>query len=232
MDNNQNSNFSFEEINLNLRDFLKEGNKIKTKFVTHSDWTQNTIFSVETDTFEIGIKVAYIVNNISNDDVLEFKYIFEDFEYLLRGTVEEINLNFGTIVIRIYSIQRIKNRRLHTRFDVSLCCYVIPEAGEKHYYGVTQNISQGGISLQTKAVMEIGHVFGLNIYLSKDRIISFAVKILRKKASGSDFIYDTTIESINRKSEAYFKELCEVLEKFDDELYFKYINSLNKNKSK
>jgi len=229
MNTNQNSDYSFENVFLNLQDFLREGNKIKTKFVTNTEWIQNTICSVETDTFEIGIKVSYIVNNISNDDVLEFKYFFEEYEYLIRGTVEEINLNFGTIVIRVYSIQRVKNRRIHTRFGVALCCYVIPDAMKKHCYAVTQNISKGGVSLQTKANMDIGHVFALNIYISKDRIISLAVKILRKKASGSDFIYDTNIETINRKSEAYFKELFEVLEKYDDELYYKYINKLNKN---
>lgn len=222
------SDFSFEDATLNLGDFLKEGNKIKSRFVTDTEWTQNTIFSVEIDTFDIGIKVAYIVKNISDDDVLEFKYFYDDFEYLLRGTVEEINVNFGTITVRIYSIKRIKNRRTHPRFDVTICCYAIPDIRQKHTYAITNNISKGGISLQTKADMDIGQILGLNLYLSKDRIISMAVKILRKKASNSNFIYDTKIESINRKSESYFNELISILEQYDDELYFKYINSLNK----
>ncbi|MGE5473174.1 MAG: PilZ domain-containing protein [Ignavibacteriales bacterium] len=222
------SDFSFEDVTISLRDFLKEGNKIRTRFIADTEWTQNTLYAVEIDTFEIAIKVTYLVNNISNDDVLEFKYFYEDYEYLMRGTVEDIDINFGTITIRVYSIKRVKNRRTYPRFDVSLCCYAIPDVRTKHYYAITNNISRGGISFKTKADIEIGQVIGLNIYLSKDRIISMAIKILRKKALSSSFIYDAEIANINRKSEGYFNELLSVLEQYDDEMYFNYINTLNK----
>jgi len=51
-----------ENISIDLRDFLKEGNKIRTKFLSGSEWIINTITLVGIDTFEINLKVSSIIS--------------------------------------------------------------------------------------------------------------------------------------------------------------------------
>ncbi len=219
---------TMETVKIDLREFLKEGNKIRTKFITGSEWITNTITLVEEDTFEMHLKVAYAVNNISKGDAMTFKYTYDKYEYVLSGTVDEINLYENLITINIYNIRQFSNKRKDTRFDVSLCSYIIHDYMQKPTYALIQNISKGGISLETKADLSVGCTFGLNLFLSKDKIISLVGKILRKKTNPSSFIYDAQVDSINRNSIALFEELFSVLEKFDDELLYNYINSLNK----
>lgn len=219
---------SMETVKIDLREFLKEGNKIRTKFITGSEWIINTITLVEEDTFEMHLKVAYVVNNISKGDAMTFKYTYDKYEYVMNGTVDEINLYENLITINIYNIQQFSNKRKDMRFDVSLCSYIIYDYMQKPTYALIQNISKGGISLETKADLSVGSTFGLNLFLSKDKIISLVGKILRKKTNPSNFIYDAQVDSINRNSIALFEELFSVLEKFDDELLYNYISSLNK----
>lgn len=219
---------SFEELNISLNEFLKDGNNIKTKFITDSEWIQNTISNIEEDTFKIKVKISYVMNHIARNDVMEFKYQLDEYEYVLRGTIEEINIDSNTILVRIYNIKRIKNRRKDIRFDVNLCCYILLENAPKPFYSVVNNISRGGISVQAKADMDVGSSVMLNLYLAKDKIISLAVKILRKQAVEQNFIYDASIENIGRKSQELFDELFSVLETFDDDLFFEYINKINK----
>ena len=217
-----------ENISIDLRDFLKEGNKIRTKFLSGSEWIINTITLVGIDIFEINLKVSYVVNNISKGDAMTFKYSYENLEYVMNGTVDEIDLYENLITISIYSIQQFKNKRKDTRFDVALCSYIIHDYNEKPTYALIQNISKGGISLETKADLNVGSTYGLNMFLSKDKIISLVGKVLRKKSNPHNLIYDTQIISVNRNSLELYEELFSVLEKFDDGLFYDYINSMNK----
>lgn len=221
-------NILVEKINADLREFLKEGNRIRTKFVTGSEWINNTITFVGPDMFEMHLKVSYVMNNISKGDALTFKYGYENLEYVMDGVVEEINLYENLITIRVYNIQKFTNRRKDIRFDVSLCSYVVYDYTQKPTYALIQNLSKGGLSLETKSDLDIGATCGVNIFLSKEKIIFLVCKVLRKKSNENNSVYDTQITSINRKSQDLFDQLLHILGKYDDELFFNYITSLNK----
>ena len=217
-----------ENINIDLREFLKEDNKISTRFITGSEWINNKITFVGSDTFEMHLKVSYVMNNISKGDAMAFKYTYENYEYVMSGTVEEINLYENLITISIYNIQQFTNKRKDARFDISLCGYVVFDYMQKPIYALIQNISRGGISIQTKADLNVGTTCGLNLFLSKDKIVSLVCKVLRKKSNPSNFAYDTQVESINRNSTELYDKLFSILEKYDDELFYNFINLINK----
>ena len=216
-----------ENVTLALSEFLKEGNKIRTKFSNGSEWITNTILQIYKDTFEMNLKVSYVINNISRGNTMSFKYNYDSFEYVLNGTVDEINLYENIISIHIKSKQKYSNRRKDIRYDVSLCSYVIHNYNEKPIYALLQNISKGGSSFESKADLTVGETIGLNIFVSKDNIISVMGKILRKNATPNNFAYDIQFITFKPESIKLFDELLSVLEKFDDELFYNYIRALN-----
>ena len=227
MDNFEDQEDFIENVTLELREFLKEGNKIRTKFLTGSEWITNTILQIYKDTFEMNLKVSYVINNIARGNAMTFKYNYESFEYVLNGTVAEISLYENIISIHIHSKQKYNNRRKDIRYDVSLCSYVIHNYNEKPIYALLQNISKGGASFESKADLIVGEPIGLNIFVSKNNIISVMGKILRKNATPNNFAYDINFITFKTESTKLFDKLLAVLEKYDDELFYNYIRALN-----
>ncbi len=211
-----------------LREFLKVGNKIRTRFITGSEWITNILTDVRLDTFEIHLKVNYVVNNISKGDAMAFKYSYDNVEYVMKGTVEDINLYENLVTVYVESIEQHSNRRQEPRFDVSFCGYVLQNGIQKPSYALVKNISRTGVSLECKTDMCQDSVFRLDIFLSKDNIISMSCKILRKSAAQSNYQYDAAIEILGKNSSSLFEKLFSVLQEYDDEALFNYIASLNK----
>jgi len=224
-------NDSFEESEENteveLRDFLKVGNKISVRLANGNDWSSNTIINLNKDSFDIPLKVFYVLSKISIGDAMVFNYVIDTYEYVLNGSVEEINLYENVISISIHSVKKYNNKRKDPRFFVALGGYVIKDYNEKPIYSLLKNISRGGVSFESKCDLTLGSVVGLNIFISRDRIISAMLRILRKEAITNTFLYDAKFEGFNKDSKRSFDELLSVLEKYDDELFYNYIKSLN-----
>ncbi len=217
-----------EILNFDLREFLKIGNKISTRFITGSEWVTNILTDVRLDTFEIHLKVNYVVNNISKGDAMAFKYSYDNVEYVLKGTVEDINLYENLVTVYVDSVEHHLNRRQEPRFDVSFCGYVLQSDIQKPVYALVKNISRTGISLECKTDMDEDSVFKLDIFLSRDKIISMKCKALRKSAAQGTYLYDAAIESLDKNSSGIFEKLFSILLEYDDEVLFNYIASLNK----
>lgn len=216
-----------ENVQLDLREFLKEGCKICSKSLTGSKWITNIILELNKETFQIKLKISYVINNISKGDAMIFKYNCEGFEYVLNGTIDDISLYDSIISVHIYNIQKHSNKRKDERYNVSLCSYVIQNYNEKPIYALICNISKGGASFESKTDLVVGATVGLNIFVSKDNIISVMGKILRKNATSNSFAYDMEFLSFKPESLKLFEELIEVLEKNDDDLFYNYIKALN-----
>jgi phosphopantetheine adenylyltransferase len=113
------------------------------------------------------------------------------------------------------------------RYVLSLCSYITTSSSEKPIYALIKNISHVGAAFESKANIELGDEVGLKIFLSKDKIITIIIKVLRKRPSQTNFMYDIQFINLTQHSNELFDELMSVLEKYDDDIFYNYIRSLN-----
>lgn len=216
---------TFAAQNFDLRNILKKGSKIATKFINSSEWINNTITEVGTHSFQIHLKIAYVINNVILGSIMTFKYFYENTEYVINGVVEEIDLYNSLIKINVYSIEEFSNQRNEPRFNISLCAYIMDNTNlQKPQYALIKNISRSGILFETKAILAEQNHYQLNIFLSRQRIISITCKILDKRSMLSINIYHAVIDSINENSIQLFEELISILEQYDEELLYSFLN--------
>lgn len=211
--------------NISVASFLKNGDIVRTKKSGFEKWNTNIAFEVKDDVLvlDAGINEEYF-KYINKGDEIECKVTQDNFEYAMKGYVDEISTSpIHLMTLRLESIKRYDNIRKDSRHFVHLFALIKKDKYDKDaIFAVVTDISKSGVKAlvnKRKGIHEnaIGEVLNFEISLEDQRTISFEGLIKREQKSGSGVEYGVELKSIDDASDAILNEYVDELEKTDKE---------------
>jgi hypothetical protein len=220
---------------IKLRDFLKEGLIIRTKYCDGPNWVTNVVYSINEDFIEVdlGLEKDYIDNLLMVGDTMKCKYTDDEQEYSFIGWITKIKADFPqSITIRVHQIEKFGNKRNSYRYDVYLCSVIKTSRSDaKGMFTIVTNISQTGVAFVMKEGIEKtidvdgkdianSNLF-FEVYVSPENTLFFEGIIVRKSKVEKGIEYGGLITDIDLENEKKLNDLVNELANKDKEFYNK-----------
>lgn len=194
---------------------VKKGGKIKLKHYSIFEPLTNVIGNIQENNLIMDLPQKLLENNILVGDSIVCIYFENDMEFVLLGEVSNITLLFPQqLTIKIENVEKYGNQRKHIRYPVSLSSNITDTEKNKVHFAVAKNISIVGVSLTCKEEFESGKEILIDIAVSKNNIISYYGKVIRKRALQNFFEYgivQTKIDDVN------YRELVKYIQNLEEE---------------
>ncbi|MCX7923358.1 MAG: PilZ domain-containing protein [Clostridia bacterium] len=227
-----------------LREFLKEGNIIRTKLCENPNWVTNIVYAIDDEFIEIdiGLEKDYIDNIIMIGDTMKCKYTTDNNEYTVIGWVTRINnaQQPQSLTIRVHQIEVFDNKRDSYRYDVYLSAAVKANRRDsKGVFAILTNVSRTGaafvVSKDVEDMLKINndsgqdkHIF-VEVYINTDTLFSFEGVIMRKYSRERGIEYGVKFVDMEIDSEKTLNDLLIELANKDKEFYNKRSGFWSKN---
>ena len=207
---------------------LKEGTVVSTKLATSNIWHQNIVYKVEDNSVSIALITGYLESIIMPGQTMTIKLTNEDMEYLLFGSISEIQPQFPSLVtIDIHNIRDLKNSRVFPRYDVYVAANIKTKNSEDEHFAIIHDISLTGMAFYSKRDFSTAtEQLNLTIFLPNKHIIAAKGTIIRKVSYDSYIDYGINYtdmqEENNNSLYAFFSTLEEEKSRLRD-TFFKSI---------
>jgi len=211
--------------NLNIESFLKNGDIIRTKKYGFEKWNTNIVFEVKDDVLvlDAGINEEYF-KHIKMGDEMECKVTKNDFEYTIKGCVNEVSTNpIQVMTLRVEGIRKYNNLRKDLRHFVYLFALIKKDKNDSNpTFAVVTDISKGGVAVLISNKQDLDDNFMndsayFEVSLEDQRVIKFEGQIRRKKQTDKGLEYGIQIKEIDEANKAILNEYVDELQNTDEE---------------
>ena len=191
---------------------LKKGSRIKLKHYSTFEPINNVIGNIEGNNIIMELPLKLLNNNILIGDSIVCIFMHEEVEHVLSGEVVRITIQHPQkMTVKIESVEKYKNIRVHNRYSVSLSANVEEVNSKQVHFAVVKNISLSGVSFTCNVEFEENKDFVINIAMSKDIMLTFHGRGVRVRKVMNYYEYGVIQTSIDEFN-------MEVLEKYIETL--------------
>jgi hypothetical protein len=199
---------------------IKKGLKVKIKHFSTFEPITRMISSIEGNKIIFEVPQKLLDSNVMIGDSVVCIFFEKEVEYVLNGEITNISLLVPqSMAIKIENVEKYTNNRKQPRFSVSLSANVKVQNTGAIYFAVVRNISIVGASFTCREALDENAEIIINVAVSKDVVITFYGRIIRKRELQNFYEYgllQTSIDELNSEElEKYTKEL----EKEEDRLF-------------
>ena len=199
---------------------VRKGLKIKIKHYSGFEPITRMISGIEGNKIIFEVPQKLLDSNVMIGDSVVCVFFDKEVEYVLNGEITDISLLVPqSMGIKIENVEKYTNNRKQARFSVSLSANVRMRNTDGIYFAVVRNISIVGASFTCRETLDENSEIIINIAVSKDVVITFYGRIIRKRELQNFYEYgllQTSIDELNYEElEKYTKEL----EKEEDRLF-------------
>lgn len=196
-----------------VKDILKEHSNVYIRHLSLDEQFKCTLKSIEDNTLVIHSKKR--LNDVSLCDPIICKVQNNSDVFIISGEVIQL-ISPDSVGIEIKTVEKSGNKRRHPRFEVSLNAVISKKETLYSEYATVSNISMSGICLNSNVGLIMDKVYIVNLFLSKNDLVSFEGKIVREKVEFGEInihkyeygIEITLIDGLNKKK---FQDYIETL---------------------
>lgn len=134
------------------------------------------------------------------EEPLYITYIFDDKMFTFLSKLKQLSISAADNIPLLHlqpprSISAVENPRSNQRIFADLPVRIYKE--NQIYFGITVDISAGGLLLKSKADLRAGEDMSLEISLGKSGVITSAARVVRKDSYESTFHYGMNFVQID-----------------------------------
>ena len=196
-----------------LEDFLEPGIIIETKHKNANDWVVTEIVSCFADYIELRQVEDYLTSVVMLGDKLLCRIITPKTIYIIRAEVYNVKFASRTLILKAYKLETVENTRTRNRYDVYLSSSIkkVDWIGEE--YSVVVNISVSGLSLITKAKLDIDDKIQVSIYFKGFQNIIAECSIRWKGEFNENPLYGLSIDYMDEISDFKYKNFIKKVQR-------------------
>lgn len=199
---------------------IKKGLKIKIKHYSSFEPITRMISFVEGNKIGFELPQKLLEYNVMIGDSVVCIFFNEGIEYVLNGQVVDITLQVPqNMVVKIENIEKYTNKRKQPRYSVSLSANLRVCDAETKYFAVVRDISVLGASFTCKEELNENTEVIINVAASKDVVITFNGRIIRKRELQNFFEYGILQTSIDEHNNELLEKYTEELEREEEKLF-------------
>lgn len=179
---------------------VRPGSVVSTKPSGSAAWQQNIVLHAYEKYILLPLVPCYLENLVLPGSTIKVKYNTEYYEYILEGMVKEIRLEASSsLLVEVLRAEELVNTRSFPRYDAYLACQMMSVWTHTSHFGITTNISLGGMAFVSKGQFDYGEECNVVLHLHTGNCVTATGKIIRKLARSH--ILDYSMQFIDMSEE-------------------------------